>query len=119
MMNRHRPLSMRVLTAATAVLMIGAIGSLVGGCGTTNQADKAVCSDLDSFVGSISLPQRVHENPRVALAALVAAGAGTSGTTLRAQVRALEAADKSASASFGQDLANLKIACQRKGLPVT
>jgi hypothetical protein len=119
MTKRHFPLLRRVPTAALAVLMVGAVGSLVGGCGTANQADKNVCSDLNAFVGSISLPQSVHENPRVALAALVAAGARRSGTTLTAQVQALDAANKSASVSFGQDLANLKVACQSKGFPVT
>jgi len=117
--NGHRRLLKRVPTVALAVLILAAIGSLVGGCGTTNQADKTVCSDLNSFVGSISLPQSVDENPQVALAALVASGAGKSGTTLRAQVQALDAANKSASASFGQDLANLKVACRSKGFPAT
>ena len=114
------------------VLALGAAGMLMIGCtstgqsvGTTSssqvgQTSKVICADFNSYVGSITVPPTVHQNPHILLTKLLAVGVSSSDASLASGVKALGKANSTGlGAGLGPAIANLKVTCQSLGFPVT
>ena len=83
------------------------------------QGSKAICTDFDWYVGSITVPPTVHQNSHALLTKLLAVGGSSSDASLASDGRALGKASDTGLGGLGPALANFKAACQSLGFPVT
>ena len=110
------------------MLTLALFGAMAAGCGGASQSggstagagDRTVCTDFNSYVGAISVPQTVQQNPHVLLTKLLAVGQSSSDAALASDVKALgRASSTGLGTGLGAAMANLKVTCQSLGFPVT
>ena len=110
------------------MLALALFGAMAAGCGGVSQnvattagaKDKTVCTDFNLYVGAISVPQTVHQNPHALLTKLLAVGQASSNAALTSDVKALgKASTTGLGTGLGAAMANLKVTCQSLGFPVT